>query len=65
MARYQVLIRYEHHKAFMKYDSNIQNIIEDKFGEMGATDIERYHMSPNFPLLLVTTYAGRPSPVPY
>ncbi|ODM21843.1 hypothetical protein SI65_02687 [Aspergillus cristatus] len=54
--QYRLQIRYENYDAYEKYDKDIQNILETKYGELGATHIQQCYVSPSVRLLLVTSF---------
>ncbi|BCR86865.1 uncharacterized protein ACHE_30852A [Aspergillus chevalieri] len=54
--QYKLQIRYENYDAYEKYDKDIQDTLETKYGELGATHIQRCYVSPSVRLLLVTSF---------
>ncbi|OJJ83486.1 uncharacterized protein ASPGLDRAFT_48037 [Aspergillus glaucus CBS 516.65] len=54
--QYKLQIRYENYDAYEKYDEDIQDILESKYGELGATHIQQCYVSPSIRLLLVTSF---------
>ncbi|BCR86863.1 uncharacterized protein ACHE_30850A [Aspergillus chevalieri] len=60
---YRLLIRYDNYAAYETYDKDMQEILEAKYSELGATDIQRSYVSPSLPLLLINSFKA-PEDVP-